>query len=160
MERRQLPLFDCYMCEMGSKLHRSLLQFTQRVPLIINDNSEISEGCLSKMVGSFDRLLWRVGLPWQNIQSKSCTQELVHTGQRTCVSCMWEREQREGTTMKESIISVHSVDYLSSLWVYLHPSLSSFLSLLCIHSALLSIVHWCPLTFSLYWHLSWINSFH
>ena len=47
----------------------SLLPFTQRAPLIMNDNSEISEGCLSKMVGFFDRLLLRVGLQWESVHS-------------------------------------------------------------------------------------------
>lgn len=75
MKLPQLPLFDCYICEMGSKLGHSLLSFTQRARLITNDNSEISEGCLTKMVGSFDRLLWRVGLQWQSIQSEHCSDE-------------------------------------------------------------------------------------
>lgn len=62
----RLPPFDCYMCEMGSKLHCSLLPFTQRAPPITNDNCEISEGCLSKMAGAFTGLLyWLVGLQWQ-----------------------------------------------------------------------------------------------
>lgn len=37
----ELPLFDCYMCKMGSKLHCSLLPFTQRAPPITNDNWDL-----------------------------------------------------------------------------------------------------------------------
>lgn len=116
LQKRKLPqLFDYYMCEMGSKLHHSLLPFTQRAPLITNDNSKISEGCLGKMVGSFDRLLRHAGLQWQSIQSEKCIDEYMHIGQTVCVSCDTlegnEKKHEWGTERKKLESEVHKLSW-------------------------------------------------
>lgn len=52
----QFPLFDCY--EERNEIQtarRPAFIYTRGAPLIANDNSEFSEGRLSKMAGSFNR---------------------------------------------------------------------------------------------------------
>lgn len=159
-KRRQarLPLFDYNMCEMGSKLHRSLLPFTQRAPVITNDNSEISEGCLSEMVGSFDRLPRHVELQWQRIHSEGELCWWVYALRTACALCdVWvgnEQEWEGGrcysrrcTKCPEMQLKESSIIIIITNNTHLiFARLSSFIPLSLPPVSPCSIVHWCPLT--------------
>ena len=116
MEPPRLPLFDCYMCEMGSKRHRSLLPFTQRAPLITNDNSEIPGGCLSEMVGSLGRLLWRGGAAVTKHSGRALRGVGAYRMEGVCVAHVSQG--------RESMSSIHEQSGWSEWRVLLHLSFS------------------------------------